>query len=130
MDRLGLTQGSYVWSAKLSDPYLIDALEADVKKNGKGSITDTRPQLLGFDATAAGLLMLTNHLIALRLESTPGVKSPMIKGPVFPMEVVDERLRLFAKNKRMTKIEESQARYAARKAKEAAGKRRRAVTHA
>lgn len=95
-----------------------------MRKNGKGSITDTRPMLLGFDATAAGLLMLTNHLIALRMESTPGVKTSMIKGPLFPMEIVDERLRVFTKIKRLSKIEESQERYAAKVAAEAKAKSR------
>lgn len=88
-----------------------------MREGGKVSLTDVRPQLLGFDQTAAGLLMLTNHVIAQRIEAGRGSKVQMIKGPVFPIEIVEMRLAKYAKGKREGGIEAAQARYAAKKAK-------------
>lgn len=70
-----------------------------------------RPSLLGFDQNAAGFLMLTNQLIALRAEHSGNGKLKMVKGPIFPTEIVEERLRKFAATKRTSKIEEAQQRW-------------------
>jgi len=109
VDRLGTIQGSAVWANKLADPGMIDRLEADMKA-GKVDTANARPELFGFSQTASGFLMVANQLIALRAESAHNEKLQTIKGPVFPLEIVESRLREFAKIKRSNAIEESQAR--------------------
>lgn len=66
---------------------------------------------MGFDQYAAGLLMLTNQVISLRMEQG-NAKLNHLDGPVMPMEHVDRRLRKFASTKRNTAIERAQQRWA------------------
>jgi hypothetical protein len=79
---------------------LIDALEQDVREHGMPKLEGNRPPLLGFDQYTAGLLVIANQLVALRMEQSGGGKLNMLDGPMFPLEVVRERLRKFAKGKR------------------------------
>lgn len=104
-------QGTAIWAAKLSDPELIDRLEEEMRTHGRLSLSDMRPPLLGFDQYAAGLLMLTNQVISLRMEQG-NVKLKHLEGPKFPTEIVDERLRKFATTKRNTAIDRAQQRWA------------------
>lgn len=105
-------QGSQIWAAKLSDPALIDQLEAEMREmKGKFSASDVRPSLVGFDQYTSALLLLTNHVISMRMEQgNPKLKH--LEGPVFPMEVVEDRIRKWAAGKRNTAIERSQAKWA------------------
>lgn len=79
-------------------------------REGTVDMDSLRPSLRGFDMAAAGFLQVTNQLIALRAERG-NPKLQVIKGPVFPTEIVDERLRKFAARKRMSAIEASQAKW-------------------
>lgn len=89
-----------------------------MREHGQIKLTDLRPPLLGFDHSAAGLLMVTNQLISQRIEHGNGALKH-IDGPSFPLEVAEERIRAFAAKKRTSIIEESQARNAARAARKA-----------
>lgn len=77
-------------------------------------LAEVRPSLVGFDQYAAGLMMLTNQIISLRMENG-NAKLKHLKGPVFPTEIVEERMRAYAATKRMSAIEASQARSRARR---------------
>ena len=88
----------------------IDQLEAEMRE-GKVDMDAIRPSLRGFDAVASGFLSLTNQIIALRAEQGRNPKLKTVKGPVFPTEIVEERLRKFASMQRMSAIERSQAKW-------------------
>lgn len=75
------------------------------------SLSDMRPSLSGFDQWTAGLLMLTNQIISLRMENG-NMKVKHLEGPIFPMEVVEGRFRKFASSKRQSAIEHSQQKWA------------------
>lgn len=107
-------QGTAIWAAKLSDPVLIDQLEAEMKKSGPIDAGEFRPSLYGFDSVASGLHQVANQLISMRIEQG-NHKLKHLPGPVFPAEIVDDRLRRFAKMKRDDVIARSQARNAERR---------------
>lgn len=99
-----------MWAKKLEDPALIDQLEAEMRE-GKVDLTSVRPPLLHFDQVASGFLNLTNQIIALRSERSGNGKLNMAKGPEFPVEIVEKRLRAHAATKRMSSIERAQNRW-------------------
>jgi len=80
-------------------------------REGKVDFDKARPSLLGFDAVSSGFLNLTNQIVALRAEQSGNGKLKMMKGPVFPTEIVEQRLREHAARKRTTKIDEAQERW-------------------
>lgn len=86
-----------------------------MRKNGPVKATEEfRPPLLGFDPASAGLLQVANQLVSMRMEQgNPKLKH--LPGPLFPHEIVDERLRRFTAGKRTDVIEQSRARNAARR---------------
>jgi hypothetical protein len=69
-----------------------------------------RPPLLGFDQYAAGLLLITNQVAALRMDRGNG-KAEMVKGPIFPLEIIEQRLSKFAAVKRTDAIARAQRNY-------------------
>ena len=81
-----------------------------MRANGRLSLSEMRPPLMGFDQYAAGLLMVTNQLISMRMEQG-NAKLKHLEGPMFPMEIVDARLRKFAAAKRNTAIDRAQQRW-------------------
>lgn len=94
---------------------MIDALEAEVREHGPVTADEMRPPLLGFDPVVAKLHDLTNQIISLRIEQGSG-GAKHLKGPMLPMEIVDERLRKFAARKRADVIAQSQSRWSERHA--------------
>lgn len=81
-----------------------------MRESGRVDLSDLRPPLLGFDQLTSSILLLTNQVVALRMESNQ-TKAELIKGPVFPIEIVEDRLRRFATVKRTDVIAASQARW-------------------
>ena len=78
-----------------------------MRECGQIKLTDMRPPLVGFDQWVAGLTMVSNQLISLRIErGNSSLKH--IEGPLFPMEIANERLRKFTTGKRNTAIERAQ----------------------
>jgi hypothetical protein len=94
----------------MKDPALINQLEAEMRE-GRIDPDSTRPSLLHFDPIASGFLNLTNQIIALRAERSGNGKLNMAKGPEFPIEVVEQRLRAHASRKRADAIERAQAKF-------------------
>lgn len=84
-----------------------------MRKDGVPGLEDARPALAGFDPVVAGLHMLTNQVISMRMESG-NAKVKHLPGPLFPMEIAEERIRLFAKRKRESVIERAQAKVRAK----------------
>lgn len=89
---------------------MIDQLEAEMRE-GKVDYDNARPSLLGFDTVASGFHNLTNHIIALRAEQSSNGKLKMMKGPVFPTDIVEKRLREHADKRRANALERAQERW-------------------
>jgi hypothetical protein len=87
---------------------MIDMLEADMRENGPGAITDGRPALLGFDPVVSQLHTLTNQIISMRIEQGNNIVKHM-KGPLLPMEIVEERMRKYTAHKRADAISAAQS---------------------
>jgi hypothetical protein len=87
-----------------------------MRKDGVPALGDARPALTGFDPVVAGLHMLTNQVISMRMESG-NAKIKHLPGPLFPMEIAEDRIRQFAKRKREDVIEQAQAKARARQQK-------------
>lgn len=80
-------------------------------REGKVDLDTIRPPLLHFDSITSGFLGLQSQIIALRAEQSGNGKLKMPKGPEFPTEIVEQRLRDFAARKRTSSIERAQARW-------------------
>lgn len=98
------------WAQMLSDPEIIDRLEQEMRKGGSAQLSNMRPPLFGFDPHASNLLLLTNQVVAMRIENG-STRADVIEGPIFPNEVANRRLKDFAASKRIDAVARAQARW-------------------
>jgi hypothetical protein len=115
VDRLALIEGTATWAAKLSDPAIIEQLWEEYQKDRTifDQIKDVRPSLIGFDRKTQMLTNIANLIVGHRIDDHPSLGRALepIPTPRSMKDIIEERWSDHAKTKRISAIEQAQARW-------------------
>jgi hypothetical protein len=115
-------QGSAMYDASLGDTALIDDLYEQARAEQSAKIKKTekpedewRPPRRGYSREVEAIYDLVDNLVALRGEMgrwpATTTERVMSKRPWFPAEVVQERMRAYARHRRDTALKAAQSRW-------------------